>query len=169
MNDPTLWMSGAALIVSVFALFLSLSRASAADRIALEQKRSALRLESHSVAIRVADLASEICSVDPTPQLLAIAKNLTDTGLGLIDCRRRIARMNPPPFIGALMITNEFESMCTDMKEMVNVLDKAETFWTNGQLNELQSAVEGLHRRIWAGEEEPTQPEVAIDGAELSK
>ena len=157
MEDPALWISGLALIISFLALILNLSRASATTQRTMEEKRSALRLESHSVAIRVADLASEICKMNPTPQSLEIGNKLTDVGLGLIDFRRRIARINPPPFIGAPILTNEFESMCTEMKEMGEILDKAEIFWRNCQLNDVQSAVEGLYQRIWAGTKKPTQ------------
>ena len=169
MNDPALWISGVALIISIFALLFYLSRARATTQIAMEEKRSALRLESHSIAIRVSNLASEICKLDPAPQLLAIGKNLTDIGLGLIDCRRKIARINPPPFIGAPIFINEFESMCTDMKEMRNILDEAETFWQDGQLDKVQSTVEGLHQRIWAGKKKPTQSNYPLDHAEHDK
>lgn len=169
MNEVALWISGGALLIAVLAFLHSLSRASAANRISIEQKRSELRLESHLVALRLVGLADQVLKLSPSEQISAIAKNLADAGTGIIDFRAKIAELNPPPFIGATMLTTAFESYCADMKEMLRVLDLAESAFSEKRYDDLQMAVEGLHRRVWAGEKEPTKPDSALDRADRGK
>ena len=67
------------------------------------------------------------------------------------------------------MLTTEFESFCTDMKEMLRVLDLAESDFSEQRYDDLQQSAEGLHRRVWSGKKEPTQPDSALNREERGK
>ncbi len=168
MNEFSVWISIAALAISALALFQSRARYNAQARLSLEQQRYDLRLDFHLAALRIVDLTTRIIKEPTSSQIVAVAQNLADAGIGIADCHRRLRSLKAPPLLGTTWLESKFVTMRADATEILRVLNLSEVYLKEERIDDLQKAVEDIHRRVWAGSKKPNQPVVQPDRSDAA-
>ena len=157
------WIPLVALAISLVALAHSILTGQAQARISLAERRNRIRLDVHDKALRLLSLIRGLMVEAQSQQQAQIIETLVQTSEGLVSVYRDLNSDQSTPWGIQTRAATFYDRMATDMQEFSRVLDKAEAAFSSRDFDKLEAIAQGLHQRIWGGNQVPAQQTAPAD------
>jgi hypothetical protein len=145
--DPV-YISLAALGVSMLSLWVSISRAAVDRRLQWEQMRGGMQTTLTAKGVELLTLIEELrrFSDDET---LPLVDKLIRIAEGTVDIRQRLKRLGSPPFFSASHLTVELAPIKHDLDEAEPIFDKLRSTIAESKFSEAHRVADGLIERLY--------------------
>jgi hypothetical protein len=150
----SIWISITALAVSIGAFIHTVLTNQSKVRISLSAKRNSLRIDVHEASMKLLGLIDKMIKGPQSDQYVRILKKMVETTKGLVSIYKVLDENLTVPWRMQTMIAIEYDYLSTKLHEFTRVFDIAQISFDAGDLDNLESIIEGMYNRILGGTKE---------------